>query len=238
MPDLITTENYKTKKGEAQGWLTGVLYLAPNKEAGGKTVCPNATAGCKQSCLFSAGRGAYWNVQAARIRKTKEFQNNPNEFIIRLDKNVEKLKRKAGRLEFNLAIRLNGTSDIFWEILKLPCGKTLFEKHKDIKFYDYTKNVARMKRFLNRELPKNYHLTFSRSETNDKDCIEILAMGGNVAYVFSTKRKEKLPRMWNGIRTIDGDLNDIRFINGKGKVIGLRAKGRARKDKTGFVIKL
>lgn len=237
MPDLITTENYKTKKGEAKNWLTGVLYLAPNK-IGGRNVCPNATAGCKQSCLWTAGLGVFSNVQAARIRKKQEFQTNPNAFLARLDLDCQRLKKKAGRMEFNLAIRLNGTSDIFWEILKLPCGKTLFEKHKDIKFYDYTKNVARMKRFIRKELPKNYHLTFSRSEENDEDCKEILAMGGNVAYVFSTKRREKLPRLWHGKKVVDGDLDDIRFINGKGKVIGLRAKGRARKDKTGFVIKL
>jgi len=127
--------------------------------------------------------------------------------------------------------RLNLTSDIAWENIINEDGVTIFEKHGKTQFYDYTKSFERMKQFIHGELPSNYHLTFSRSEHNDKLCKLVLAMGGNVAVVF----RNQLPETWQGYEVINGDENDLRFLDRQGVVVGLIEKGMAKKDSTGFV---
>ena len=82
-----------------------------------------------------------------------------------------------------------------------------------------------------KEFPSNYHLTFSRSETNDKLCEMVLEMKGNVAVVF----RNQLPETWKGYEVINGDENDLRFLDKQGVVVGLIEKGMAKKDETGFV---
>jgi len=106
----------------------------------------------------------------------------------------------------------------------------IMEAFSTVQFYDYTKHRNR------RDLPSNYHLTFSRSEANNDAALEWLAAGGNVAVVFDTKKGQALPETWNGYRVIDGDLTDLRFLDDKNVVVGLRAKGPARKDTSGFVV--
>jgi len=123
-------------------------------------------------------------------------------------------------------IRLNGTSDIGWE------RYTVIQAFETTRFYDYTKSFQRMMAFLDGKLPSNYSLTFSRSETNEAQCLEVLKRGGNVAVVF---RKE-LPTHWKGFPVINGDENDLRFLDPKGVVVGLKAKGKAKTDTTGFVV--
>jgi hypothetical protein len=133
----------------------------------------------------------------------------------------------------NLCVRLNLTSDILFEKVKLANGKNIFEQYPHVQFYDYTKHYKRM--FLN--IP-NYHLTFSRSENvvNQLQASYLLTQGKNVAAVFSTKKGNELPASYKGIEIIDGDENDLRFLYKKGVYVGLRAKGPAKKDKSGFVI--
>lgn len=224
---LITTENYKTKKGEKLNILTGILYLAP-ANISGYEVCPMRTRGCTDVCLYTAGMGRFSNVQKARINKTKMFFENRYEFISILKKDINSLVKKAEKLKMKPAIRLNGTSDIEWTRF------SIMKDFPDVQFYDYTKVVNR----LSKELPKNYHLTFSRAESNDDDVKEALEKGFNAAFVFNTKKGEYLPKTWNGYPVEDGDATDVRFMNRSGSIIGLRAKGDAKKDKTGFVIKL
>lgn len=126
-----------------------------------------------------------------------------------------------------IAFRLNVLSDLPWyNIVDM-------EKHSDISFYDYTPNLKRMIQFLNGELPKNYHLTFSRKENNQAQCELVLAMGGNVAVVF-----DKLPQTYLGKPVIDGDETDLRFLDPKGVIVGLKAKGKAKNDTSGFVVKV
>jgi hypothetical protein len=249
---LSISNDAKTIKGQKRGYLTGILYLAPHKLSG-RNLCPNASPGCIATCLNTAGRGAFNSVQRARIAKTHRFTAYTENFMRELYNNIGALRRKAARKRMTPLVRLNGTSDIPWENVKfdaIGCGPNamikltgnMMEYFPDIQFYDYTKSPNRMYKFLRGELPKNYHLTFSRSECNNTISQQILSDGGNVAVVFSTKRGDALPEFWNGFMTVDGDIDDVRHTDqgipfqNTGLVIGLRAKGKARHDKTGFVV--
>lgn len=232
---LLTVDNAKTSKGESLGFLTGILYLAPSSLSG-RNVCSHASQGCIDSCLFSAGMGAFSNVQDARIAKTRAFFANPKGFVEDLAKDIEALARKAAKLGFEPCVRLNGTSDLPWENLGGEAGVCLARRFPGIRFYDYTKNPARIRAFLAGRMPENYFLTFSRSECNGEVALELAKAGANVAVVFSTKKGEDLPKEWAGRPVIDGDLHDLRFLDGRGRVVGLRAKGQAKKDESGFVV--
>ena len=106
------------------------------------------------------------------------------------------------------------------------------EMFPDVQFYDYTKHFNRMRKYVRGEMPKNYHLTYSRSECNQK-LVEIISeLGGNIATVF----RNELPKTWLGKEVINGDETDLRFLDGKNKIVGLIEKGRAKKDETGFVV--
>ena len=223
---LLTIDNAKTTKGEKLDILTGILYLAPAKISGYE-VCPQRSIGCTLACLYTAGMGIFSNVQKARINKTKLFFEDRAEFLKQLRKDIVALEKKAMKLGMKPAIRLNGTSDINW---------VRFDIMKDflnVQFYDYTKVVKN----LTKSIP-NYNITFSRNEANDDDCIEALKKGFNVAVVFSTKKGEELPVRWQNYPVVDGDETDVRFLDNSGSIVGLRAKGQAKKDMLGFVIKL
>jgi hypothetical protein len=232
---LLTTENAKTTKGESLGYLTAILYLAPGSLSG-RNVCAHASEGCLFSCLNLAGMGAFSNVQDARIAKTKEFFRDPKGFVETLAEDVQAAQRKAERLGMELCVRLNGTSDLPWENLGGQIGVPLMRRFPNTRFYDYTKNAARVRAYLAGRLPDNYSLTFSRSECNGETALELARAGGNVAVVFDTKKGEPLPAKWGGRPVIDGDLHDLRFLDGRGRIVGLRAKGPARKDESGFVV--
>jgi hypothetical protein len=222
---LQVNTNWKTIKSMKYGFLTGILYLAPYKLSG-KNVCPAASLGCRLSCLNTAGRGQMGVVQKARLRKTKMFFRDRNKFLSQLKTEIEILSRRAANKNMKLAIRLNGTSDLPFERYLID-GKNLMDHFPKVKFYDYTKLENR----INDQLPGNYHLTFSRSETNEAVIDQVIEKAP-VSVVF----KHKLPRLYNGYKVINGDLHDMRFKNQSGVIIGLIAKGKARKDTTGFAI--
>lgn len=226
--NLISVGNdAKTSKGEKYGWLTGIMYLAPVNEAGFGNVCPNASKGCAAACLFTAGRGVFDSVKEARIRKTREFFTNKTGFMETLANDISSLVAYAAKKGKQACVRLNGTSDIPWERLGI------MDKFPAVQFYDYTKSLSRALDFAKGALPKNYHLTFSRSEENEPDALKVLNSGGNVAAVFGGKT---MPGNWNGFNVIDGDASDLRFLDAKNSVVGLKAKGLGRKDTTGFVV--
>lgn len=223
--------NTKTAKNELT---TFILYLAPSDIIGTHNLCPMASAGCKASCLYSAGRGRFSNVQLSRINKAKFWAYDREAFYIQLADELLKIHDKAIDLNNGtfqqIAIRLNGTSDIdHLNLLQRYTGINFLDPfYSNLLFYDYTKNINVYKRYFG----SNYKLTFSKSETNFDECLEVINMGGNIAAVFSAE----LPDEYGGIKVINGDESDLRYFDPANVIVGLKAKGDAKKDTTGFVI--
>lgn len=228
---ILTTANQKILKNMKKGYMTGGIHFAPFNLSGHQ-VCPMASAGCAASCLNTAGRGIYQKTQTARIKKTKWFFADRHGFMAQLCEDIRALERKAFREGKMPSLRLNLTSDIQFENILFE-GKTVFEHFPHIPFMDYTKIPKRMFAWLAGKMPSNYHLTFSRSETNGAIAETIAVAGGNVAAVFATKA---LPAMYYGRPVVNGDESDLRFLDPAGVVVGLYAKGKAKKDTSGFVI--
>jgi len=223
---LLSTANPKIQKGTAKGYLSFILHLAPARLSG-KEVCPKRTAGCTAACLNTAGRGGMFKrgettnvIQQARVRKTKMFFDQREAFMAALVADINKAVKMSAKLGLTPAIRLNGTSDLSWEKYEAAHGKNIFELFDYVQFYDYTKVLGRKVKHL-----KNYHLTFSAADGNDSDVAEALLQGMNVTVVY-----DKIPE-----GTYSADEDDLRFLDGQVGIIGLKAKGRARKDTTGFV---
>lgn len=221
------TAQAKMAKSAKDGkYLPYILHLAPFTLSGYNT-CPMATKGCAAACLNTAGMGVFSNVQDARIAKTKMFYENRQAFFDQLIKEIASAERKAIREGKQLTMRLNGTSDIQWELYRMHDKKTIFELFPNVQFYDYTK--------ISKRDPNpfpNYTLTFSAADGNDDHVLLAISKGMNVAAVF---RGDTLPRVWHSRKVIDGDIDDLRFRDARGVIVGLRAKGKAKKDTTGFV---
>lgn len=218
--------NAKTIKNDLE---TFILYLAPYNLSG-FNVCPFASKGCINGCLNTAGMGIFSNVQLSRINKSKFWGFNREGFYIQLANELLKIHDKAVKKDKKIAIRLNGTSDIdHLDLLIRYSGINFLDPfYNNLLFYDYTKNYNHIKKYLG----TNYKLTFSRSECNELDAYRILKDGGNVAVVFANK----LPQYWNGFEVINGDDTDLRYFDPSNVVIGLKAKGKAKKDLSGFVV--
>jgi hypothetical protein len=231
---LLTIENAKTIKGESLGYLTGILYLAPHKQSGFNT-CPMASKGCASACLFTAGHAAIHPfINESRIQKTLNFFNNRDSFLNDLRLSIKRVIRLAGKRGMKPAIRLNGTSDIEWERFGI------IKEFPAVTFYDYTK----VSKYLGIASP-NHHYTFSRSESNQETVKSVIRKHPdiNVAVVFQVRRKGQLPKRYLGREVIDADLSDARFLDKKGVICGLRAKGKARAnsaafDNSGFVVRV
>ena len=260
MTTLLTTGNPKTLKGEKKGYLTAILHLAPHTLSG-YNVCPMATEGCAAACLNTAGRGGMGldaaehiqhaadhdhlnTIQRARIRRTKWYFEDRAGFMAQLVKEIRAHLRKCEREGLIPAIRLNGTSDLRWENVAVANDDNpgvpdsypnVMAMFPDVQFYDYTKLPNR------KNLPANYHLTYSlaEGEQNYRGHLVALANGYNVAVVLrgagDAAHPKPFPAQWNGRDLIDGDESDLRFLDGKRNYVGLRAKGRAKQDTSGFV---
>jgi len=221
--DVLSVEaDTKTVKGTKLGYLTGIMYFAP-ANISGIEVCPGRTFGCTASCLFTAGRGCYQKVTRARIIKTLAYHFDKPRFTLTIKESIRKLTVTAKNKRKKPVVRLNGTSDILWER-----NTDIMQSFPEVQFYDYTKIHQRFQF----QLPANYHLTYSLAEANDAQAREVLAKGGNVAAVF---RDKALPNTWLGYQVAPGDKSDLRFLDPKGVIVGLYAKGKARKDTSGFV---
>lgn len=222
--------NAKIRKSEksGKGFATLILHLAP-ADLAGYEVCSSRSVGCTMACLNTSGRGNMKAVQTARINRTVMWFEQRDLFKACILTELSAFVKKCAKNDVEPAVRMNGTSDIMWELV----WPELFTEFPMIQFYDYTKHV---KRCLGRnKLPSNYHLTFSRSETNDKDVVKVLNKAlHNVAVVFDSK---DYPPVWNGFPTYSADLDDLRFLDPPGGHVGaLYAKGRGKRDLTGFVL--
>jgi hypothetical protein len=227
---LSVSADAKTIKGEKFGVLTGIVYLAPAHESGFNT-CSDSTLECEDVCLFKAGRGSTPPVYKARVKKTISLFKERTQFLEKTCEEIIALDKKAKKQNKIIAIRLNGTSDLPWEKIKLN-NKSLMELFPNVQFYDYTKSEKRMFDFLLGRMPTNYHLTFSRSENNQPSCSRVLALGGNVAAVF----KNTPPKKYLGKKVVSGDESDLRFLDAKNVIVALTPKGKAKKSKGNFVI--
>ena len=213
---LLSLGNPKVLKSLGQGYLTAILHLAPAKESGFNT-CPSATPECSSACLYFAGRGAFQKIQDARIRKTRQFFEDRPAFLTQLKADIKHIT-KADIPEIpncQTLIRLNGTSDIRWELYGIP------QAFPHAQFYDYTKIPNR------KDVPPNYSLIFSFSGDNLGACLNELALGHNVAVPFMER-----PDVWQGYHVIDGDEDDLRFLDAAPCIVGLKAKGKLRKQPT------
>jgi hypothetical protein len=226
---LLSTANPKIQKGTKLGYLSFILHLAPATLSGRET-CPKRTVGCTAACLNTAGRGGMFKrgentnmIQKARIRKTEYFFNARQDFMLDLKKDIEKAVKMAGKLGLIPVFRLNGTSDLSWEKYDMLPGLNVFECFPTVQFYDYTKVLGRKTKGI-----ANYHLTFSKADGNDADVAEALMQGMSVVAVY-----DAIPE---GVPS--ADETDLRFLDPKGIMLGLKAKGRAKKDYSGFVIRL
>jgi hypothetical protein len=235
---LSINQDSKTIKGLEKGYLTGIMYLAPYT-LGGKNLCPFAkAAGCIDACLNTAGRGIFNNVQNARLNRTKLFNTDINAFMNKLAIEIHALEKTAIKKGLIPVIRLNGLSDINWEDIRFNYefihnkirSVTIFELFPDIQFYDYTKNPNRD------NLPKNYDLTFSYSNKPEFLKFNEIAIKKKMrlAAVFSD---QNLPAYFMGLPVLNGDESDLTFLAPKNTILGLYAKGKAKKDTGGFIIK-
>jgi hypothetical protein len=237
MSKLLSIDtNAKTVKGQKYGYLTGILYMAPSNLSG-VNLCPMAKiAQCEEACLYTAGRGAFNNVQEARLRKADWFNTDKQSFMIQLFKDIEALQRKAKKLGLTPLVRLNGTTDIRFESIKFSLlGElsqfTIFEYFPNVQFYDYTKISNR------KDIPVNYDLTFSYSGVKafSSHVLKAIAKRMRIAVVFQSKKT--IPNKFLGMPVVDGDDSDIRVNDPHGCIVALYAKGKARKDTSGFVVR-
>jgi hypothetical protein len=217
-------------------FVTVGLTLAPANMSGYE-VCASRSAGCTKACLVESGKAFFFkNVNRARIAKTRLLYQDREMFVAKLVRDLSRWRKKAAAHGKRLAVRLNVLSDLQWEKM-LP---ELFTTFSDVQFYDYTKHYKRMLAYCAGQLPANYHLTFSRSESNHLETVAVLKRGGSVAVVFESKamRDKMIGERWNGATVIDGDETDMRFLDGHNVVCGLYAKGvNGKKDDSGFVVR-
>jgi hypothetical protein len=244
---LFSTDSPKAIKSDEFGYLNAIQYMAPASTSG-VNLCSDASPACIALCLgwFSGQAGMLSDAELehgrndarnSRIVKAQAFMKNRAAYMAALVRQIENLIKRAAKLGKKLCVRLNGSTDTAWEGLSCwRAGKphrNLFVAFPEVEFVDYTKNARR----FDRALPSNYHLTFSRSETNEAKAIELLARGVNVACVFAGDK----PAAWQGFTVIDGDKHDLRQLDPRGHrgfVVALSPKGRkAKRDTSGFVIR-
>lgn len=228
--------NAKTIKGEKYGIKTAILYLMPAMGSG-VNLCANAViAGCVKPCLFTAGRGAMSNVMLSRLRKTLYFNQYRDLFMNQLHNELIRERAKAKRKGYKLIVRLNGTSDIRWENIAVSGYANIMQALPDITYYDYTKLANR------RNIPANYDLTFSYSgvEAYRPFVAKAVANGERIAVVFRNRSIVEAMLAngdtFLGLPIVDGDDTDIRHLDPKGVIVALYAKGKARRDQSGFVV--
>jgi len=242
---MFTNGNIKTDKNKhiegLEDYLIKRLNFAPAKISGYE-VCASKSKGCEGACLHEAGNPVHMPQKTlGRVNRTLFYFKERAKFLSMMTREIRNHEINCKKKNLKPVVRLNTTSDIMWENHKI------FDLFPNVQFYDYTKHFKRMIKYLKGSMPKNYHLTFSRNEENDFKCTQVLKAGGNVAVVFRKNLhplKNDLPAKYKGFKVIDGDLHDLRFLDKKNVVVGLREKltlndhGKLTKDYSGFVVDL
>ena len=219
----------KIIKGDSEEYVTAIMYLKPYKTVfKGKVhnLCAMADkAKCHEGCLNTAGRGQMVVVQRGRERKTQLYFSDRIGFMDALINDLTVFSRRQRKKNIQPCVRLDGTSDT-------GMGAKVAPQFPEIQFYDYTKVIKR----AYQDRPSNYHITLSYSEADPDYAEQVLTAvretGTNAAVVF----RDKLPKTFKGLRVIDGDKDDLRFLDPQGVIVGLKAKGKAKNDRSGFVI--
>jgi hypothetical protein len=219
--------NPKIAKSEKSGeYLSTILHLLP-----GRRTCPFASAGCLAACLNTAGNPAYLKGKLrARQNRTEFYWSDRAGFKAQLIKELTAFSRKLDKLNKLGAVRLNGTSDIVWE----KTFPEVFDRFAHLQFYDYTKIPKRMGDDW--KLPKNYDLTFSRSEENESDFRRIVGNRRTAVVFEKSALQDAYSSGWLGVAVVDGDETDLTFLHEPNVILGLKAKGKARTDNSGFTI--
>ena len=246
---IFSMDSPKAVKAAKFGYLNAIHYMAPGSDAGVGNLCPKASAGCLASCL-----GKYYgqasmvadlengtnSTRESRREKARRFMRDRVAYLRDMVSSIDRARYKAGSIGKKLCVRLNGSTDIAWEMIRVDGNKTLFDLFPDVQFVDYTKIAAR----FSRKLPANYWLTFSRSESNEAEARALLARGVNVTVVFADMDAAR--DFWNdiGARVVDGDEHDLRHLDPRaaagqpGYIIALSPKGaKAKRDTSGFVVR-
>ena len=229
-PSQLLSSSAKAEKSAKVGVLNRVLFLTSG------VYCSHATPGCLKACLgHTSGRMGQQKATDSRDRRSALYWCDIDEFMTTLRRDLKRLVGQAEKRDMVPAVRLNGTSDLAWE----KTHREMFDEFPEVNFFDYTKIGKRMHEFLDGQTstgpwPSNYHLTLSVSERNEQDARQVLHAGGGVAVVFWPK----LPATWRGVDVINGEEHDARFRDPTPCVVGLSARGLAKKDLSGFVVKL
>jgi hypothetical protein len=215
--------NTKLAKNLAPTW---GLSLAQHNLSG-YNVCPYATPGCIASCVGKCGMaGVFPKVMQARIAKTRLFFHDRPTFLGQLVKELRQKDARCERLGVVGVVRLNVFSDLPWE------NWIDLSAFKNLRFYDYTKNLGRAFAALADLRYSNYRLCYSVNEDSDMDDVRtLLARGGTAAIVLNVRyvnanNKGPMPDTIDNIRVIDGDVSDDRGLDPRGVYVGLRLKGR------------
>ena len=235
---LLSVDNKKSEKDVSFGFLNGIHYMAPHGLSG-RDLCGNASPGCVGLCLGAHSGAAvrYSRVMDSRIAKARAFVADRRAYLEDLHLAIALLDRKARRAGLKPVVRLNGSTDLAFEGFRFGDGSTLFSRNPSVQFVDYTKSIRRALKYAEGRMPANYHLTLSRSETNESQCMDAMTTHGvNVAIVFGAK---ELPETYRGIQVINGDKSDLRHLDQQGGFwVGLTPKGhKAKRDMSGFVVR-
>jgi hypothetical protein len=238
---LSVDSNAKLVKSAEFGFLSVGLSLAQAKTSGFE-VCPWRSLGCTAVCVATSGLASvYRGISLARRKKTRRLFTHTDEFLSRMAVEVAKADSLAESLGLSLHLRLNVFSDLDWRTdarFRHSSGWSIFDKIAELRrivtVCDYTKDYGRAVRELKSgaESGVAWRNIFSRSENNESQCIEFLAMGGKVAVPFL----KQLPKYWHGGEVVNGDIHDLQFLHKPGAVIGLKAKGKARKCPGEFIV--
>jgi len=245
-----------------------MMSFAPY-DLSGYNICPKSTPECRKVCLGITKYGLTVKQEEhikckmllSRVKRTILYKEHFEYFSNRLISELIDRIKKAKKRDKTIAIRLNGYSDVLWENVdfsvfyedirskyysiykKEPKNSNIMSLFPDITFYDYTKYKYNER--TSKDLPKNYHLTYSISESSGKEEIKNnLLNNRNVAVVVTKDLKERLLNEEEiaTYQIIDGDEYDYRVYDEtfksnkkKGLIILLEAVSDATKIESNFI---